>query len=765
MKGFRLIAITALDGCNNDFSKNLELGHPYQMYRGYEITYDKYKQEITHAKRGNDDVSPNNFYQLNNGVSLNISAIVGKNGTGKSTLFELLYYLIYVIGTKKESNGRMLITKYSEDLKERGRQLLNDIELLNRYKQIYSKELSAETLDKSDIEFLSKNGIIKDFILDIARKYDFYSSVNQFASDLDLYNAILKHMNNLNVRLLADIRQKEKVYEKSIEETLSVSVLYEKEDNLYEVMYMKGKFQYSCFNPFKVKIENTIQEFDLSNFFYTISVNYSHHSLNSNYLGSWINKLFHKNDAYTIPLVINPMRNKGNFDINKELELSKERLMANAVYDLVQQNGNLIGNKYKVSKFIFTPKDPLIYELGYNEEYLNSLKSRELIQNSVEIDSIPEGIMYWSQAIGYMEKKISRIENNYSFIIENTDPYYLNNLQSFLINDESHITKKVRQVINFLRATYKEENRNFWQHESYRLRTSLTPEKMIKWLELQDIDEKEIPPSDLVEYALPGFFNIDFEFEDPKGNRVQFGKLSSGEQQMILNSNTVLYHLYNLQSIEPVMLPAKNVIKRVNHDTVNIVLDEVELYYHPDMQRKLVDQLVNSLNHLKRYDHIGIKHINVCILTHSPFILSDIPFENVLRLTQENESAIDRSKTFGANIHEMLMDNFFMETTIGEFATKEIKEFISFYNEVQNADLVQIEMLKIEYEYVKRDRYNYLISSIGEDVIRQMLSNQLELLEYKLLSKDELISKKNDLEGQLKKVISQIENKDPYAED
>ncbi len=42
---------------------------------------------------------------------------------------------------------------------------------------------------------------------------------------------------------------------------------------------------------------------------------------------SWLNRIFHKNDGYQVPLVLSPY-GMSNININLENELSKERLMA-----------------------------------------------------------------------------------------------------------------------------------------------------------------------------------------------------------------------------------------------------------------------------------------------------------------------------------------------------------------------------------------------------------------------------------------------------
>lgn len=68
-----------------------------------------------------------------------------------------------------------------------------------------------------------------------------------------------------------------------------------------------------------------------SNFFYTIVTNYSIQSLNyQDYEGegNWIQNLFHKNDGYIHPIVLNPFRDEQGINIENESELTKYRLSA-----------------------------------------------------------------------------------------------------------------------------------------------------------------------------------------------------------------------------------------------------------------------------------------------------------------------------------------------------------------------------------------------------------------------------------------------------
>ncbi len=64
-------------------------------------------------------------------------------------------------------------------------------------------------------------------------------------------------------------------------------------------------------------------------FFFTIVTNYSIQSLNyEDYEeeGPWIQKLFHKNDGYSLPIVLNPYRHEYGINTEIEAELTNYRL-------------------------------------------------------------------------------------------------------------------------------------------------------------------------------------------------------------------------------------------------------------------------------------------------------------------------------------------------------------------------------------------------------------------------------------------------------
>lgn len=746
MSGFRLLAIIPLQGCNEKFRKNLTIGTPYKFSNNLFIELDNEKITIERVLIDKES-DINDLYKLNNDINIEVSAIVGLNGSGKSALIEILYYFIYAISIHNDK--KILLEEHSNIIENK----------------IKNQEKDTEKLynDSKKVTTLNLFKILKDNDLSIYKK-DFEGITS---SQTLIKNALKKRS-----EYLYDIKRNDQIIEQLIKEKLAVSLVYETSEGIHSISFSDGNVKYYKYNSEGKPEENN--DFFFDPFFYSISLNYSHHSLNSKVIGNWINSLFHKNDGYATPLVINPMRDEGNFNINRELHLSNERIMSNLTFEVANKSEVSLLQKYDLQKFLFSVKNNFTlikcegfidknYQIKsditkyYVKEEFDNLVSVKLVRLLLGNNFLNYYTNYQDYALGYLESKIDKIKNSYSQLFRDKNNNFNDaKFKSFLRKDKSHITKKLRQTINFISKTNNLES--IWNNEIHHYdNTKLSLEQFRTWLSECNKDYKKLNPSLLMDFALPGFFNIDFEITAKNKKVVRLSELSSGEQQMIFNINTITYHLYNLQSVHAVKEENEfdeDGIERLAYKNVSIILDEIEIYYHPEMQRQFTFNLLNALENVKVKGQKGIESIHIIYLTHSPFILSDVLSSNILRL---NNGKIEKTgqETFASNVHDLLANDFFLENGfMGELAKKRIEETILFLNykinekklqEINNninivEDNDEIDLLKLKIENLKdqvklvdKDYHKKIINLIGEPIIK----NKLQKMYYDVFQEDD----------------------------
>ena len=399
---------------------------------------------------------------------------------------------------------------------------------------------------------------------------------------------------------------------------------------------------------------------------------------------SWLNGLFHKNDGYQIPLVLTPFRKEGNYDINVENRLAYERLMS----IMVRQEGDnrVINGHLRVSSFRLR-RNNLGYELAYIHHKLGYRQfSREDFEKmsavllstwseliGLDLTKAVQGKAYGQLAINYLVYKTLKIAYTYDEYRDyNTDfnakrkefnEKAFRLLVQKTIANYSHVSSKLYRTVAYLIWDVYELEK-LAQDKSADFRVDEINRRWVEACGSKKIDITDSIGSSLIlESALaPPFLDITIGMEDVQtGAEVPFEYLSSGEKQQAYTISSLVYHLKNLDSVSR----DASTNDRVAYDYVQLILEEVELYYHPELQRQFVRNLLDGIG---QAGLSFIKSINVCIVTHSPFVLSDIPQQNVLALRKDN-SEVQRIPSFGANIHEMLKLSFFLERgNVGDFA-------------------------------------------------------------------------------------------------
>ncbi len=525
-----------------------------------------------------------------------------------------------------------------------------------------------------------KNGSGKSTLIEL-----FFLAINNFSHRFNKKNkkANLTYVNDIKVEL----------YFKTIE-TISKKELV----RFYKLKVYDDTVEINQYKKIgdKFVIGKKIEEsnFKLKNFFYTVTINHSHYAYNTDEMGIWLEGLFHKNDAYQTPLVLNPMRTKGDFEINKENHLAKSRLIANLVRPWTKFDFRKLTDSLDATEFKITLNDTKRHKVIYKLLIKNSKEEEKIkLQNlNINEDLIYKKLNRYYKfkyddnskkelriAFDYLKYKLVNICVTYS----DYEKYFLKDSKNFdegllddyfkrIFNeDQSHITFKLKQLLNYLRFI------------DYTSSIKLVKEQKIPIKSISDFianikNEKKYSKISSIELIPPSIFNIDILLKTNKGKLTEFKKLSSGEKQMIYSVSSILYHLSNLDSV-------KTTATKTAYDNINIVLEEIELYFHPEMQRNFINHILNSISGIELNN---VKTINFCFVSHSPFILSDIPHHNIMFLENEEDEAIQlfvEKSTFGANIHDLLKDGFFMNKgAIGEFAKNRISETIDWLNNLKD---------------------------------------------------------------------------------
>lgn len=213
----------------------------------------------------------------------------------------------------------------------------------------------------------------------------------------------------------------------------------------------------------------------------------------------------------------------------------------------------------------------------------------------------------------------------------------------------------------------------------------------------------------------PDCFEIDFK--DTQKN-FYYHSLSAGEKSILRVRN----YLENI------------IYQNPNQESFIFLFDEMDNELHPDWQKKVIKYLLDIFNE-------RAKKLHFIFNSHSPFILSDLPKENIIFL--EDGKQVDvKIDTFGANIHTLLSHGFFMEDGLmGEFAKEKINDVINYLNgkdsEIKNNDEAQSR-----------------INMIGEPILKRQLQKMLDSKKLDKLSEiDELKEQIQALKNRLDIVV------------
>lgn len=702
---FSIDCLEIFDACDKSLRKNLIPGK-----FSFNNRYDK------DGRQFDDSLIKKipNFW----GDKINVQAIVGKNGSGKSTLLDLMYMAI------------------------------------NNFAYMYGKIKNSES---NDLIYIPRLCVALHFSLEEIN-YNLYCddySIELFASNNSVFSAFIK----------------------CGETKFFINALK------YEDCDIVKNFFYSSVTNFSMQsyypLNYYIYESDAQRFF---SAKYK---LNKDCYGYWLERCFHKNDGYRTPIVINPNRTKGQINLWNLMHVSKDYATSLYIYarcmglsyfepyrhyrlevfeNIRNYRENVLQDysdvwQYVKNKTLFTTTPTS----EWVDEFINNILNKTLVKKFIDFFDIrsAENTPYYKFCIAYLAFKIWKIVKKVplykkfrDYVEFQFDEYgaldvvagneRVDDLLYFIKDDTSYVAKKIRRTVNFLKLAdgYLENlsSLTFFDNLSNKksifyngdaltpsIIDSILPPPIFSYnLKLTKLDESKKPILVYLDKYIVEKKDEKLFYHKEAGDCVEitdvgkvkefvidYQQLSSGEIQLIQTISSQLYHLLNLVSSQD---------SASQYKYFNLVFDEVEICLHPEYQRQFISRLISALTAM----NINSSHfVNIFIVTHSPFLLSDIPLKQILFL----EDGMAKEKimnTFAGNIGEMMYDSFFMRSTIGEFSEEKLKRIIRIRqgkNPKKNADGTYHNLSELpndEQDKLKKECED-ILKMIGDSVIRSLV--------------------------------------------
>lgn len=197
-------------------------------------------------------------------------------------------------------------------------------------------------------------------------------------------------------------------------------------------------------------------------------------------------------------------------------------------------------------------------------------------------------------------------------------------------------------------------------------------------------------------------------------NYMPFSRRMSSGENALLNFYSRIYNFLNTN--------LKEIKYRNLKNHYILLLDEADLTFHLSWKKKYVKALLKTLPYF--FNELeNNPSFEIIFTTHDPITLSDLPNANVIYIERQDYNSPSNilaynsknrpSKTFGANISDLIADSFFIENSlIGDFAFDKIQETIVWLNNKDN--------------HQNEGYYKKLIKTIDEPIIQRKLAEMYD---------------------------------------
>ena len=592
-----------------------------------------------------------------------ISLIVGKNGTGKTSILELLNTLKngtrYIALLDFDKKSKKVIEKYKIENKFFCIFLDNDNKKLFFWGAIIHKE------NKGKIRFVEFNEIseVKEFTLKLPSK-EIYGSERK----TDLENTYFS-LNDYKIQTHLLAKESKEWWQKPL---LGASWGEDFKSN-----YLKDNESFLK-NLFKCKNINIISEI-LSIDKYTKFPDYF--IIKVPYLSLIKGKKPYDFDSF--------------FKEINELQIPKKELIKSSIEKLKILHKIIFEKelepivRIKVILFIHAFLeyiDRMIRDYSAwknfieNEEFERFFKKLETIRGLEKNTEIKDLIKDLYEHYKSIELRVERI------------------VYTSIINES---LEKIEQFLSFLKELMEDEEKAEQKE---------TDDKILIWIEIDKYknDEKFLEKigklvDSYLALKLYSFNPIELNF---------YPAISPGQKSLL----SVFADISEL-------LDGDNCSNVEKEENIILLLDEPDVFFHPEWQRLFIYFLTEFLK--KKYSnkdfHVIISTHSPFMLSDIPkgncvFLELDIK-ENEKGKIQEYKAVVKPkekvSDTLAQNIYYLLADGFFMEKGIGEYINNCLKQFLSKIGE---------ETLNPEEE----KEFRYLIENIGDTVLRNKLLQIVE---------------------------------------